>query len=469
MARLFIYMLLTSVVLNSQALAQQLSSNPFETPIASEGAAIIVNYIDLARIPDGDNAEAPRLMQIVSEPGTARLFVSTMPGKIYSLSYDGENVTQYIDITNHRVDVMSAGRERGLQSFAFHPQFSQQNSPGYGLFYTYTDVVRGSEDADYVSGGGSHSHDTVLLEWRAIDATSANFNGSPPRELFRAAQPYANHNGGEIAFNPLARPGDADFGLLYIGLADGGSGGDPLGVGQDLSRAFGKILRIDPLGDDSSNGQFGVPADNPFTDDGDSATLGEIYAYGVRNPQGLGWDSDNGRLLMADIGQNQVEEISEVSAGANLGWNRWEGSFRYINRQVSLENPRGETGFTWPIAEYDHEDPLLIGRAAINGVIIYRSDDIPALSDSILFSDIPSGELLYVPADTPANGGQQQIRRILFNSDGETKNLLQIIRDTNNIQGRRPAERADLRFGTGPDGEVLLLNKGDGVIRQLVP
>ena len=106
-----------------------------------------------------------------------------------------------------------------------------------------------------------------------------------PRELFRAAQPFANHNGGQIGFNRLAAPGSPEFGLLYIGLGDGGNGGDPLNVSQNLSIAFGKILRIDPLGKNSTNGRYGIPATNPFVKDGKPDTLKEIYASGVR----YGW------------------------------------------------------------------------------------------------------------------------------------------------------------------------------------
>ena len=157
---------------------------------------------------------------------------------------------------------------------------------------------------------------------------------------------------GQLGFNPLASPGDPDFGLLYIGAADGGSGGDPLGLGQNLGRAFGKLLRIDPLGSDSVNGHYGIPADNPFADAGSAGTLPEIYAYGVRNPQRFGWDPTTGNMFLADIGQNIVEEISLVTRGANLGWNDWEGSFRFISREeVSLVDQRGDATVTFPLAE----------------------------------------------------------------------------------------------------------------------
>ena len=281
--------------------------------------------------------------------------------------------------------------------------------------------------------------------------------------------PFGNHNGGR-SLQPSSRPGDADFGLLYAGSADGGSGGDPLDLSQDLGSIFGKVLRIDPLGSNSANGRYGIPADNPFADDGDDATLGEIYAYGVRNPQRLAWDARNGNMFLADIGQNIVEEISPVWSGANLGWNDWEGSFRFISRrEVSLVDPRGEPGLAYPVVEYGQLDPLLGPRSHATGLVVYRDDAIPQLENLLLFGDGPNGEVFYLDADALPEGGQDPIRRVLFEHEGGTRTFLQLIQEKNVAQGRAPARRADVRIDTGPGGQVFLLNKHDGVIRRLVP
>jgi hypothetical protein len=267
------------------------------------------------------------MMLLENEPGTRRLFVNDMVGPLYTVSYDGQTVTLYLDLNAAEwgVNVQSTNFEQGFQSFAFHPQFAQEGSRGYGKFYTYIDTSNMTPTADFTMAEKEHTHDTVLLEWTAKTPSAAAYDGGMPRELMRWAQPYANHNGGHVTFNPLATPSDADYGLLYLGAADGGRGGDPFKVGQNLKSAFGKILRIDPLGTNSTNGKYGIPESNPFAKNGANA-LGEIYAFGVRNAQRLFWDSKNGNMFMSEIGQNSIEEISLVTPGANLGWNVWRAA-----------------------------------------------------------------------------------------------------------------------------------------------
>jgi hypothetical protein len=174
-------------------------------------------------------------------------------------------------------------------------------------------------------------------------------------------------------------------------------------------------------------------------------------------------------MFMSDIGQNIVEEISPVTAGANLGWNDWEGSFRYVNRFVNPDNPRSNPAITYPVVEYGQLDPLLQSNSAAIGGLVYRHTAIRQLAGLLIFGDNPSGEIFYVHADKLPNGGQEAIRRILLDDNGEAKTLLQLVQDKNTKQGKKPATRVDLRFGLGPDGQIFLLNKRDGVIRLLVP
>jgi hypothetical protein len=450
----------------SPALAQG-TNNPFAAPLNTTDGVVTVNFVEFATIPDISN-EAPRMMTLVDEPGTRRLFVSTMRGPIYSVSYDGKTVTPYLDVNAPEwgVPVQSQGTERGVQSIAFHPQFTQRGTPGFGRFYVYTDTSNMTAKADFLPSGDPHTHDLVLLEFTAKNPAAAAFDGGVPRELFRVAHPYPNHNGGMLGFNPLAAARSPEFGLLYVGSADGGSGGDPLNHSQNLGSVFGKILRIDPLGKNSANGKYGIPASNPFVKK--EGALGEIYAYGLRNPQRFSWDARNGRMFVADIGQNIVEKISLVTAGANLGWNKWEGSFTYGSREVATANQRGDAAVTFPVAEFDHTDPLL-RRPAVTGVYAYREGPMKQLQNKLIFGDNPSGEIFYVSADDLPKGGQDPIRRILFNDKGASKTLLQLIQEKNTAQGKTPATRADLRLAVGSQGQMFVMNKRDGVIRLLVP
>jgi hypothetical protein len=412
-------------------------------------------------------------MQLLHEPGTRRLFVSVMTGPLYSVSLDGKTVGLYVDINAAQwgVSVQSQNSERGFQSFAFHPQFNQRGTPGFGKFYTVTDTTNMTVPGDFKPAGGTRTHDTLLLEWTAKNPEAAAYDGGAPRELIRLEQPFANHNAGHLTFNPLATPRDSDFGLLYMGFADGGSGGDPTNMAQNLGFAFGKILRLDPLGGNSANKKYGIPKDNPFANDGNPNTLGEIYAYGVRNPQRLFWDSRNRNMYMSDIGQNTVEEVSPVTAGANLGWNVWEGSFKFVSGRgggVNAADPRKDTAVTFPVVEYGQIDPLLQNSSAAIGGLVYRNKTIPQLANLLLFGDNPSGEIFYVNADNPPKGGQDAIRRVLLDDNGVPKTLLQVIKEKNAAQGKMPATRVDLRFGEGPDGQIFLINKRDGIIRRLV-
>lgn len=447
------------------------TNDPFTQPIEATEGVIRVNYAEFATIPEIDGVAA-RMMTAVTDPATRRIFVSDMRGPIYALSWDGATVVRYIDVNDPRwgVPVQSQGRERGIQSITVHPEFGQSGAPGYGKFYTWMDTSDQAPTPDFTAGGDGDTHDTILLEWTALDPTAATYDGGMPRELMRFQQPFANHNGGHIAFNTTAAAGEEDYGLLYVGVGDGGSGGDPLKVAQNLGNAFGKVLRIDPFGSNSANGKYGIPATNPFVNDMGSNALGEVYAYGLRNPQRFGWDPATGNMFLADIGQNIVEKLSLVTAGANLGWSDWEGSYRFISsREVSLENPRGDANVLFPIAEYDQIDPLIQNSAAATGLHIFRTNDVPALANMVLWGDMPSGEIFYLPADDPPAGGQASIRRILFNDGGTAKTLLQLVQEKNATQGKDAATRADMRMSPGPDGKVLILNKYDGTIRTIVP
>ena len=469
--------------------------NPFPKHIAATDGSVTVGVVEFATLPIVDGYPA-LMMKMVDEPGAGRLFVNDISGILYGVSYDGGIVTPYLDLKEPRwkLDpIPSVERQRGFQSFAFHPQFAEVDTPGFGRFYTFGELTRRISRADF-GVGGRRLFDTVLLEWRVHDPKATFYDGGPPREMMRIGQPFEWHNGRQIAFNPGAVSGDADFGLLYLAVGDGGYSGDPLNLSQDLGQVFGKILRIDPLGTNSATGTYGIPANNPFI--APPPALGEIYAYGLRSPQDLSWDPCTGRLFVADAGQHTIEEVNMVVPGANLGWNLWEGSFRFedywqtiarrvrdyvlsiwdgtfhvTNHQhvISLRNPRADAAVTYPVIEFDHLDPLFGKRShAVTGPVVYRHQAIPPLTGRVLFGELVSGEVFYFNGDNLPDGGQDAIRRVLFRHDGEVKSFLRMVREKAVAQGRMPGRRADLRFGTGPDGQLFLLNKHDNTIRRLV-
>ena len=453
-------------------LPESQTNDPFPQPIETAAGVITVTVREFAILPEIDSTRAARAMTLADDPVSRRLFVSDMRGLLYVMTPDGRTVTPFLDLRDPKwgVAVQAVGREQGLQSFALHPQFGQSGTPGFGKFYTFLDVSDQAPAADFTTPRDTATHHTVLLEWSARTPGASTYDGGAPREMMRFRQPYANHNGGAIAFNPTARPGSPDHGLLYVSVADGGSGGDPMALGQNLGSAFGKLLRIDPLGRTSRNGKYSVPATNPFVSRSD--VLAEIYAYGIRNVQRLGWDARNGAMYLSDIGQNIVEEVSPVTAGANLGWNLWEGSYRFVStRAVRTDSLRGDPDVTYPIAEWGQLDPIMLPNtsSASVGAVVYRGTEVPQLNGRLLFGDMPSGEMFHVSADGLPGGGQDPIRRVLFvTAPGETpRTFLQILQAKNIAQARPPATRADLRYDMTTTGQLFLLNKADGVIRVI--
>ncbi len=291
--------------------------------------------------------------------GDERLFVVEQAGRIHILWPDGTVAGEpFLDITDR---VLDNANERGLLGLAFHPDFADNG----WLFVNYT------------GSGGK----TVISRF----SLSADPNQADPDSewvLLEIAQPYANHNGGCLRFGP--------DGYLYIGMGDGGAGGDPLDSGQDPHSLLGKMLRIAP-----ADTGYGVPADNPFA--GLSDTLPEIWALGLRNPWRFSFDRLTGDLWIADVGQNEWEEINFQPAseggGRNYGWRCYEGLAPY--------NPSGcsaSGAYTFPIHVY--ENAQAVGRS-VTGGYVYRGANLPALYGAYIFGDYVSGRiwsLRYEPA-----------------------------------------------------------------------
>jgi glucose/arabinose dehydrogenase len=281
-------------------------------------------------------------------PGDARLFVVEQAGRVRVIENGQLLATPFLDLTSK---VWYDGGERGLLSMAFHPQFA---SNGY-LYVCYTDIRDGSVVVERY---------TVTADRRSVDLATAKRIIAVPHPAY-----YGNHNGGLVAFGP--------DGKLYLGVGDGGGGGDPLGSGQSLTTLLGKLVRIDVDAGDP----YAVPPDNPFAGRADARP--EIWAYGLRNPWRWTFDAPSRSLYIADVGQNLYEEVDVVPAtagGLNFGWNVMEASSCYNSTTCST------AGLTLPAFEYGHA-----GACSITGGYVYRGAAIPELVGQYFYSDYCAG------------------------------------------------------------------------------
>ncbi|HWL68016.1 MAG TPA: PQQ-dependent sugar dehydrogenase, partial [Geminicoccus sp.] len=297
-----------------------------------------------------------------------------------------------------------------------------------------------------------------VTEWRVDPDDPDRVDPASRREVLRAEQPARIHTIDLIAFNPAAKPGEADYGKLYLGLGDGAyreGVPDPLRQAQDPSTPLGSILRIDPLasGDDG----YRVPEDNPFL--GRPGYLPETWAFGFKNPERFSWDGVTGKMLISDIGQEHVEEINLGQPGGNYGFGLREGTFaldpKDARKLFRLPADDAGNGFTYPVAQYDHDE----GDAVMAG-FVYRGRAIPALQGHYVFGDLVRGRVFHVPVGELVQGRQAVIRELTLLDQGRETTLKQL---TGNSQ------RVDLRFGIDGKGELYLLTKQDGVVRAVLP
>ncbi len=316
--------------------------SPTESPVGTITATVVASGLS-------------QPLYVCSPPAdSSRLFIIEKSGKIKILR-DGQILpSPFLDITDR---VNSSASERGLLGLAFHPNYSNN-----GLFFV-----------NYTNLAGS----TTISRFRVSDNPEAAIVSSEAIVL-TVPQPYSNHNAGMLAFGPTD-------GYLYIGLGDGGSGGDPENRAQNPRSMLGKMLRIDI---DSAT-PYAIPANNPYAASQD--TLPEIWAFGLRNPWRYSFDRETGDLWIADVGQNQVEEINFTSAsstgGENYGWRLKEGT-RCFNPSQNCD-PAGT--LTDPVFEYLHSDPS--SPCSVTGGYVYRGNKIPRLYGEYLFGDFCSGQI----------------------------------------------------------------------------
>lgn len=353
--------------------------------------------------------------------GSGRLFVCDQPGLIHVIDGGMLLPTPFLDLTSTGLDVIYAANtnysERGLLGLAFHPDFATPSAPGEGKFYVYY-----SADSQTNQNPSTPQDSVSVVSEFQVSASNSNVaNPASERVLLTFGQPQGNHNGGQVEFGP--------DGMLYIGTGDGGSrddnrsghtGGDNnapptdnLGNSLDRTNLLGKILRIDPLGNNGPGGEFGIPASNPFV--GVSGGIREeIYAFGLRNPWRFSFDDGPGgtnRLFCADVGQGKIEEVDLITSGGNYGWRRFEGT---LDLFPGTPNPSGIAP-TGPIAQYAHPGqgpstglPEL--GLSITGGFVYRGSAIPALQGKYVFGDYGqittpgSGRIMGLEETSPGSG-----------------------------------------------------------------
>ncbi len=285
-----------------------------------------------------------RPLYAVSPAGDQRLFIVEQGGVVRILRNGELLPAPFLDLSSR----ISSGGERGLLSIAFHPRYSSN-----GFLYV-----------DYTDPGG----DTVISRF-SVSADPDRADPGSEKTILAVAQPYANHNGGHVMFGP--------DGMLYIGMGDGGSGGDPQDNGQNRATLLGDLLRIDV----DSGDPYSIPADNPFV--GMPGMRGEIWAWGLRNPWRFDFDPKAGLLYVADVGQNAWEEIDVVPApqgGLNFGWNIMEGGHAYAAAG------RSSAGLVPPAVEYAHSD-----GCSVSGGFVYRGSAIPELAGRYFYADYCRG------------------------------------------------------------------------------
>ena len=390
------------------------STDPEATPSPDPTAARVVTVESETPIPTGVSAAAsdtpvsaggalPSVRAETVFPGVSfdrmvylthpdgipdRLYLVLQPGRIMAFDNvpDPSSPQTFLDIRDR---VSDRGNEEGLLGLAFDPDYRSN-----GYFYVY-----------YSAASPRRS---VIARYHAPPGTG-RVDPSTEKIIMRIGQPFSNHNGGQVTFGP--------DGYLYVGVGDGGSGGDPRGHGQNLGTLLGTILRIDVSALDET-GSYAVPPDNPFV--GVEGARPEIWAYGLRNPWRFSFDRETGDLWTGDVGQNKLEEIDIIKPGRNYGWNIMEGTSCFHN--AGCDGDELEP----PVAEYGRN-----GGCSVTGGYVYRGDRIPSLIGAYVYGDFCTGRIWALRHD----GGKVVDQALIADTD------LQIS-----------------SFAEGPDGEVYILS-----------
>lgn len=472
----------------------------------------------------GNPAYLARINFLREEPGdSGRFFVNDLNGNLYTLDKTTREFTSYLNFNGNGANpglfdrfTTSSGYANGLVTFQFDPKYATN-----GVFYTVhiedpalsgsllpnNASAPGFDTSGYTNSGvintpGSTSTErqAVLIKWTDTNIADNAFTGTA-KEIMRVDYTSRIHPMGDLIFNPTAKPGDADYRMLYIASGDGGSGetnnatlhSNP----QNNATLAGKILRIDPDGSNSINGRYGIPVDNPYAGAG-SGVRREIFASGFRNPHRLSWDVDpenpaSNHLITNDIGFHAWEEVNIVRAGGNYGWADREGNQAFnVSNGTTGPLPANDAtlGYTYPVIQYPHAAEY---GDAISSGFVYRGSNIPELYGKYVFGDITTGYLFYsdfaemLAADDGDPNTFASIHRINLLWDSphdaadseEFSRMFEIVEEAYHARGGLDGDlpggatisgtgRADIRLAVDAEGELYILSKSDGMIRQIV-
>jgi mono/diheme cytochrome c family protein len=421
-------------------------------PVAHSG--LVIELEDVIQIPlMQDRFHDKGLATLRAHPsGNGSLFISDQMGIIYKV--ENEKTQAYLNVRERIKEfIFEPGIGTGLGSFDLYPDFLNN-----GVIYTtHAELYAGKpaiNDNDYVDSVGV-ALQWVLSEWTPDEVSARVFEGSR-REVLRINTPTTAHGFQDIGFAPVKDKNDPDYAKLYIGTGDGGSINlKKPELSHNIKSLLGTIIRIDPKGKNSQFGTYGIPDDNPFAQHKDTKVKKEIWAYGFRNPHRFSWElTAKRRLIAADIGESNVEEINIIEKGGDYGWSTIEGKMGIdilTDAKVVYKVSKDFlASYKLPFGQFDHMD----GKA-ISGGFVYQGD-LQELKDKYVFGDIVSGKLFYM-----------NINESLSDS---TIYDLTIIKNgmKTSIQQMSNLTRAHMRIGYDQySGDLFVMTKADGMVRRV--
>lgn len=404
---------------------------------------------DFVTIPSSsENLPLARIANMRVAPGSAHdeFYLNDQRGYIYFVK--GGKVSEFFNIRNY-IDafIERPGIGTGLGSFAFHPDFEDNKL----IYITHAEEYKGIPGANAFADSVAIRMQWVLSEWKMEGSSIEKFQGTQ-RELLRINFPTHSHGFQDMKFREGIPKTDPQYGLLYLGIGDGGSveGGDPQ-LSHNLSSPIGTIVRIDPLGSNSRNGRYGIPASNPFLSSHEPDVWKEIWAYGFRNPHRLEWTPE-GEMIVADIGLHSFEELNLVVPGGDYGWYHREGNHdmgvTHLQAAYAIEDYGTE--YKLPLAQYDH----YIGSAICGGHVY--TGQIAALRNKYFFGDIVNGKIFYLKLPFES-ASLNPIYSVQLFYKGSMTSMME-------ITGKG---RVDLRFGQDSNKDLYIFSKSDATIRKV--